>query len=292
MRNSANVPMISLCIPTYNRPEVLNETLKSIYSQNVNDCLFEVCISDDSTDYSTYLVVQKYLEKHDNIIYKKNSERQVYKNLIESLKMGNGRILKLLNDYCMLKPNSLSEIITFVSNQDEKSWISFLKHTENIEFDNLDGLINFGDYHLTWCSSFAIWKEDFDKIILSKSVIDDFFPHFDLLLSSTNSKYIVYGDNPFLLQKANNQGGYNLPKEFVVRLLRLIKNCDNNITKKTIIQIKFKIVEFVVKRYRIEYNNGFTNDYNGCLKSIYEELGIVYLIYYFYKKLFAFRRKK
>ena len=285
-------PIISLCIPTYNRPEILKKTLDSIYSQGVSDSSFEVCISDDSSDDRTSIVVEEYLNKHNNIVYRKNNERQIYKNLIEVLKMGRGRLLKLLNDYCLLKENALSDIITFISQFNESTGIVFLKNNNDIFFNNIDELFYFGNYHLTWCSSFSIWKKDFDKLLQKRSCFDEFFPHFDLLINSSNDNYAVYSKNPFVLQKAHNQGGYHLPNEFIIRLFKMIYAHNDKFSQKTIKHFKFKTVEFIAKRFNIEKISGFENDYYGCSRIIYNEFGIFYCIYYYYRKIICCRRKK
>ena len=92
----------------------------------------------------------------------------------------------------------------------------------------------------------------------------------------------MYGENPFIIQKAENQGGYNLPEEFISRLFRLVRNCNNLncISKKTIQHLKYKMVEFVAKRYLIERKLGFENDYKGSIQIIYSELGFRFLLYF------------
>ncbi len=51
---------ISVCIPTYNRPELLEEALQSTLGQNPTP--YEVIVGDDSTDRRTECIVQRYME--------------------------------------------------------------------------------------------------------------------------------------------------------------------------------------------------------------------------------------
>ena len=48
MKNS--IPLISLCIPAYNRPEYLSDLLSTIVNQDFKD--FEVVVSEDNSPKS------------------------------------------------------------------------------------------------------------------------------------------------------------------------------------------------------------------------------------------------
>ena len=56
--------LLSICIPTYNRPNQLPNCLHSIYLAKKNSNLdFEVCISDNGSNYDVTKVVEKYKDK-------------------------------------------------------------------------------------------------------------------------------------------------------------------------------------------------------------------------------------
>ena len=51
---------LSICIPTYNRPNQLPNCLNSIYLAKKNcNFKFEVCISDNASDYNVIEVVNR-----------------------------------------------------------------------------------------------------------------------------------------------------------------------------------------------------------------------------------------
>lgn len=59
-------PLISLCIPSSGRIQFLEKTLDSIYAQETDDSLFEVCISDNSDNNETKKLVEtKYSDKNN-----------------------------------------------------------------------------------------------------------------------------------------------------------------------------------------------------------------------------------
>jgi abequosyltransferase len=58
-RELNKVPLLSICIPTYNQPEALAQTLESMLSQAMSDV--EIVIRDDSPDSQSEDVVRRYL---------------------------------------------------------------------------------------------------------------------------------------------------------------------------------------------------------------------------------------
>jgi glycosyltransferase involved in cell wall biosynthesis len=68
-------PLITICIPTYNREKFLPETLDSIIEQdgfNIDD--IEIVISDNASVGNTATIVQEYQKKYKNIKYFRNDE--------------------------------------------------------------------------------------------------------------------------------------------------------------------------------------------------------------------------
>ena len=73
------LPLVSVLIPTYNRPHYFEEALCSVLEQTYPN--IEIIVGDDSTNDETEKVLQKYLCDHSNIIYIKTGQ------LSDSLKM-------------------------------------------------------------------------------------------------------------------------------------------------------------------------------------------------------------
>lgn len=100
---------LSICIPTYNRPELLDNCLNSIYisKKNQSKFKFEVCISDNSINSTSKNISKKYSSKF-NINYKKNKNNIGYiKNYLKVLKMAKGEFAWVIGDDEILKPNCL-----------------------------------------------------------------------------------------------------------------------------------------------------------------------------------------
>lgn len=86
-----NKLLISVLIPTYNRPEYLKECLDSILEQKwFSDSELEFIISDNSDNNETKELVEKYIinNREKNIIYNKNIENiWAYRNLNKLLEI-------------------------------------------------------------------------------------------------------------------------------------------------------------------------------------------------------------
>jgi glycosyltransferase involved in cell wall biosynthesis len=61
--------MISVVIPTYNRPSLLKNCISSLCDQTLGIELYEIIIVSDGPDKESKKVVLEFAEKHNNIIY-------------------------------------------------------------------------------------------------------------------------------------------------------------------------------------------------------------------------------
>lgn len=94
------MPLISVCIPAYNRVEVLSELLDTIFSQDFDD--FEIVICEDGSPQRTQIaeVVGRYSIIRPNLIrYFENSENLGYDGNIRNL------IEKSQGKYCLFMGN-------------------------------------------------------------------------------------------------------------------------------------------------------------------------------------------
>ncbi len=68
MENIKNVPLVSILIPTYNRPHYFKIALESALAQTYSN--IEIIVGDDSTNNETEkLIYRDYLHKHKHITY-------------------------------------------------------------------------------------------------------------------------------------------------------------------------------------------------------------------------------
>lgn len=102
---------LSICIPTYNRPNQLPNCLNSIYLAKKNCNLeFEVCVSDNGSNYNVKEIVNKYKKKL-NINLNVNKKNLGYQpNLLKTINISKGEYVWAIGDDDLLMPNSLKKI--------------------------------------------------------------------------------------------------------------------------------------------------------------------------------------
>lgn len=67
MENIKNVPLVSILIPTYNRPHYFKIALESALAQTYSN--IEIIVGDDSTNNETEkLIYRDYLHKHKGVM--------------------------------------------------------------------------------------------------------------------------------------------------------------------------------------------------------------------------------
>ncbi len=92
----SNFPVISICIPAYKRTEFLQRLLDSIAIQSFRD--FEVIVTDDSSDNSVALLLQKY-EGGFKIKYQKNAVAVGSpENWNAAMRLATGKWIKIMHD--------------------------------------------------------------------------------------------------------------------------------------------------------------------------------------------------
>ena len=166
-------PLVSICIPTYNRSKNLNKTLNKLTSQEFfqNTNCVEIVISDNCSSDNTQEVCEKYKKLFgDKIVYNRNSENIRDKNFPKALSLGSGKYLKLCNDTLIYEQNSLREMCKDIYNFLDKKPIlcfsaGFFQTEQKYVFcKNMDDFIKCLSFGITAIGSFGIWKSDFEKM--------------------------------------------------------------------------------------------------------------------------------
>lgn len=89
-----HTPLVSVCIPTYKNPELLNRCLKSIFEQSYSN--FELIITDDSPDDAVAEVVKNYEDSRIKYI-KNTTPLGSPENWNEGLRQAKGDYIKIMH---------------------------------------------------------------------------------------------------------------------------------------------------------------------------------------------------
>lgn len=165
-------PLISICIPTYNRSEILEKTIKKIVSYKNFDAEVELVISDNCSTDNTEDVVKQYSDRYDNIRYFRNKENIRDLNFIKVLDMGRGQYLKLMNDWFFPTDDGLLIMKNFIKEHIDKripifftsGWIRGDRNLRICTSHNLDDFVKMVSVMVTSNNVFGVWKSDWEEI--------------------------------------------------------------------------------------------------------------------------------
>ncbi|MFE5324103.1 glycosyltransferase [Paenibacillus sp. NPDC056579] len=105
-------PLVSVMIPTYNRPHYFELALKSVLDQTYNN--IEIIICDDSTNDETFKVIQPYLLQYSNIRYYKNEQNLgQFKNDLKCMELANGEYVNFLMDDDLFAYNKIERMMSY-----------------------------------------------------------------------------------------------------------------------------------------------------------------------------------
>ncbi|PRT19559.1 glycosyl transferase family 2 [Bacillus toyonensis] len=109
------MPLVSVLIPTYNRPHYFEKALCSVLEQTYPN--IEIIIGDDSTNDETEKVLQKYLCKYSNINYIKNSSTLgQFENALMLCNEASGEYINFLMDDDIFHVNKIEKMMKYYVN--------------------------------------------------------------------------------------------------------------------------------------------------------------------------------
>ena len=135
-----NKPLLSICIPTYNRCQYLRKCLVSIAScEGLNYSEIEICVSDNNSTDDTADVI-KVFSKDLNIKYFHQEKNLGFgKNFINVVSMATGEFVWMIGDDDLLMTDSISKVIKLIKSNREidffyvNAFEDFSKYTLNKE---------------------------------------------------------------------------------------------------------------------------------------------------------------
>ena len=121
-------PLVSICIPTYNRVEQLKITMESIMAQpEFREGKVEIVISDNASDDDTEQMGRQYAGQSDHIVYFRNEQNVRDRNFPLALSRGTGILRKLNNDTLCLNKDTLRLLCNLAEEYQESRPCIFFK---------------------------------------------------------------------------------------------------------------------------------------------------------------------
>lgn len=252
-----NEILLSICIPTYGVMEWIMPVLDSIFSQQVDQSLFEVVVTDNGKNEEFYNYMQELMKKHNNLKYIKTNSYS-FLNEIDSYKNASGKFIKFINHRTKLIDGTIKYLIDFIKNNEKDKPIVYFSNGElnkkcEINLDNFDNFIKELDIYSSWSTGMAFWKEHFDEM-KSNDTFNELFPHTNILFDRKNEKKYIINDTVLLeelIVSSKNKGKYDLFYAFAVEYVALLLDLyrQNYITYKTFKFVKKSNLKFIRQLY-------------------------------------------
>lgn len=165
-------PLLSICIPTYNRCHILEKVIRAYIQSTEFDDDVEIIISDNCSSDETQEICRYYSGLHENILYYRNDENIKDKNFIKVLDYAQGEYLKLVNDWVYYDNDSLMFLKeTIKENMVIKKPIFFTndvlftkKKAEIVKCKNLDDYVSVVSTFVTSNNVFGVWRDHWQKV--------------------------------------------------------------------------------------------------------------------------------
>lgn len=236
--------LLSICIPTYNRAEVLENTLNSLFSNpEFDEDKVEVIVSDNCSTDNTAEVVAKY----SLVRFYTNHENVRDRNFSIALEYATGSYIRLFNDTLSFKKGALKTMLKRIEEHlGDNSNLFFYENTflySNCEKEvhSKGAYLKTVSFYTTWIANFGVWREDFEKIKNKDRYADLQFVQVDwnYRIVENNKKTIIYFEDLFHVNTPNKKGGYNVFDTFVNKYLFTIK------------QERFTLLSYEIEKYRL-----------------------------------------
>ncbi|WP_369014277.1 glycosyltransferase family 2 protein [Flavobacterium anhuiense] len=163
----SDLPLISVCIPTYNGEKYLQETLESIQLQTYSNV--ELIISDDSSIDKTLDIIKKFkvISKYPVFLYHHNPTG-IGSNWNNCIKKANGELIKFLFQDDVMEYNCLERMVS-VYNKNPQAGLIASKRSFIVEKNVIGEITN------NWIEKYrdlqiGLQHQKADILILDKAV--------------------------------------------------------------------------------------------------------------------------
>ncbi|HOT27704.1 MAG TPA: glycosyltransferase [Candidatus Ozemobacteraceae bacterium] len=289
-------PVLTICIPTYNRASFLEKTLASIVSQRVflesNDV--EIVVSDNASTDNTPEVVKQYQTMFHGKIVSIRSDIPVGANcnFERSMRYGKGEFLKLHNDSFLFLPGGVEKCLQAVRDNGDASiiYIHGMKKLSIRErvIENVNDLVRRFSYHATWAGAYFFRRDVYEKVQGAFEQYEPDFPHLDILLRILEEKKKVVACSIECLQwqkmirKQRNEAEI-FGNKYINILEESLKK--GLLDKRVFAREKCQVLFWHIIPFYFDFFNQFTSDHFG-LKVYWDSMRKYHREIYFYISLY------
>ena len=164
-------PLLSICIPTYNRVNTLKQSLERLTSLQVfkeSDEL-EIVISDNASSDGTEQFCRQLTTRFpEKIKYFRNDTNVRDENFHLALLRGKGDFLKLANDTLLFENTGICTMLQSIREHQQDKPVLYFRNLDTNDAPELctsfDSFISSVGFMATWIAEFGIWRSDFEQL--------------------------------------------------------------------------------------------------------------------------------
>jgi len=261
-----NEPLLSICIPTYNRAIFLKRMFDSIFTELDKEAInrLEICISDNASTDNTGKVVSDLMTKYpNNVTYERNDKNYgLAYNVFEVLKMAKGEFLLCIGDDDVFMGGAITYLLRIIAQIKKNAEIKivFTKFSSNpgkkFVFKAFKKLQSEKMYHIREIEAYFIkdklWSNGFlGAQIFHRDIMRGYFddlagqdncniwPHLSILLHSFKSLKKIFVSKPVICQTGD--GLYWLRANWILALFNKVEVIDTALSRE-------EITEYMAKR--------------------------------------------
>ncbi|WP_028562889.1 glycosyltransferase [Paenibacillus pinihumi] len=222
-------PLLSICIPTYNRASDLEQCLESIYSQIGDTDLIEVRVSDNASTDATQKVLKRYAEQYPSFHYQHNAENiGADPNIMHVLGQGKGKFLKIQGDDDFYVPETLIPLLHVLHTYKDCSviHIDLLQPTGVVEGgEGLEAFLNKSSIYSSFISATILRREDWERIEDKGLYLDSSFNqiYWQYAMLEQNPRFCVVHRSMFTYA-GNDTASYNFGRVFIDSYQRILQH--------------------------------------------------------------------
>lgn len=292
------MPILSICIPTYNRAKYLENTLNTIVTQKrfYETYDVEIVIANNGSRDETEEISKNFMKIFPDKIRYYHYNQNSPKNMLLCLELGNAKYVKLNNDTLMHKENSLDKMLSILEHITENDrFVCFCNGNATVHTSQtcstVDSFISSVSYFCTWIPIYTFLKKDIDSFDFNRKW-ETLIPQVDFAFRLINSNRKAVIDNSLIFDSVtpSKKGGYDILKIFLDQYLWILKEqADNSkLSKSTYKEEKRNLLKNFILPWLIELQiNG--NKYTFSAKNRFKKINwhykddILYLIKFYYR---------
>ena len=225
-------PLLSICIPTFNRACFLEGSLKCFEEQlhDVDGSEIELYVSDNCSEDYTPQVVQSAIQRGLPITYNRNEQNLgADRNFLHCMQKASGKYIWLLGDDDLLKPHMVKYILDQLRNHDYGLiHLSVLSNKNNLpeiqEYNNLEKFFKTVSYWITFMSGSIFLKESVSKVKSHEKYMASCLLQVPFYIMSASLRRKNLFVRKSVMQNgldASSNGGYNFYQVFVENYLNI-----------------------------------------------------------------------